>query len=585
MWPPSGSPARSAGSTFTPAPARADRGWSAAASRARRRRRARRRPSVDGEADAVERHRVADRGARAVSGARTRAARRPRPVEASTRPSSRTIPVNTRANVAGGRLGTCRLGPIAHDVRVTIRSRARGPDRVRARGRSRQRGRRRRPALERPSADGDRRVEVPDAARARAPTSVGATKSSSLSTSPARRKAPASVGPPSSSSDCTPSAASRRSSSSSGPGAARAPTRPAAARGRRRGGAAGASALDAAGLELGVVGAHRAHADRDGVGARPAARGRAGGSPRRRPSATPRHGHPPVEGDGRLVRDERPRRARPRCARPRSGRARAISSSPLGELDLDARRAQPLEPRPSVSRVRVAGGGHDARDPGRDDRVRARRRAPVVRARLERDVERRAARALAGRLERDDLGVRAALALVPALADDLAVAARRRRRRPGSGASCRGPARRARARARGSSRSASGSRRAARYARRGCRPSPKIALPATISVGARLAHGAHVLLVDAAVDLDERRRPARSSRSARDALERLGHELLARVAGMDAHAEHEVGVRASAATASSTAVSGLNATPDAEPELARERDARPGRPRTPRRGT
>ena len=46
----------------------------------------------------------------------------------------------------------------------------------------------------------------------------------------------------------------------------------------------------------------------------------------------------------------------------------------------------------------------------------------VVRARLERDVERRAARALAGRLERDDLGVRAAVPLVPALADDLAVA-------------------------------------------------------------------------------------------------------------------------------------------------------------------
>ena len=76
----------------------------------------------------------------------------------------------------------------------------------------------------------------------------------------------------------------------------------------------------------------------------------------------------------------------------------------------------------------------DARDAAAIDGVDARRRSAVMGARLERDVERRAAGALARRLERDDLGVRAARPLVPALADDLAVARRRRRRRPGSGA-------------------------------------------------------------------------------------------------------------------------------------------------------
>ena len=44
-----------------------------------------------------------------------------------------------------------------------------------------------------------------------------------------------------------------------------------------------------------------------------------------------------------------------------------------------------------------------------------------MRARLEGHVERRALRRVAGRVERHDLGVRAALPLVPALADDLAV--------------------------------------------------------------------------------------------------------------------------------------------------------------------
>ena len=57
----------------------------------------------------------------------------------------------------------------------------------------------------------------------------------------------------------------------------------------------------------------------------------------------------------------------------------------------------------------------------RKHRVDARRRAPVVRARLHRHVQRRAARTLAGGLERNHLRVRAARALVPALSDNVAV--------------------------------------------------------------------------------------------------------------------------------------------------------------------
>ena len=59
-------------------------------------------------------------------------------------------------------------------------------------------------------------------------------------------------------------------------------------------------------------------------------------------------------------------------------------------------------------------------------------------------------------------------------------------------------------------------------------------------VGAGVARGADGLAVDSAVDLhphvggQQRAQP-------RDPLERVRHERLARVAGMDRHAEHEIG--------------------------------------------
>ncbi len=76
---------------------------------------------------------------------------------------------------------------------------------------------------------------------------------------------------------------------------------------------------------------------------------------------------------------------------------------------------------PPCSGVRVELAGDDTRDAGLEERIDARRRRAVVRAGLERDVDRRAAGSLAGSLECDDLGVRAALSLVPAFADDLTV--------------------------------------------------------------------------------------------------------------------------------------------------------------------
>src|SRR5207245_8486913 len=60
--------------------------------------------------------------------------------------------------------------------------------------------------------------------------------------------------------------------------------------------------------------------------------------------------------------------------------------------------------------------------PGREHAIDARRRRPVMSTGRQRYVERRAPRPLARRLERDDLGVRPAPALVPALPYDLAVA-------------------------------------------------------------------------------------------------------------------------------------------------------------------
>ena len=115
-------------------------------------------------------------------------------------------------------------------------------------------------------------------------------------------------------------------------------------------------------------------------------------------------------------------------------RARAASSPPATSTSTPSSRRMP-SPRPDAFSARVVAGHDDAADA----RARGSRRCtaagwPVVAAGLERDVERRAAQVgVAAGGDRVDLGVRAAVLLVPALAEHVAVARRRPRRRPGWG--------------------------------------------------------------------------------------------------------------------------------------------------------
>ena len=91
------------------------------------------------------------------------------------------------------------------------------------------------------------------------------------------------------------------------------------------------------------------------------------------------------------------------------------------DQDFDARIAQQAEPSSRDARVRIFQRADDARDAGGDDRLGARRREAVMRARLQRDVKRRAARGGAGFIERASLGVRPSALLRDASSDDDAV--------------------------------------------------------------------------------------------------------------------------------------------------------------------
>src|SRR5204862_3621098 len=72
-------------------------------------------------------------------------------------------------------------------------------------------------------------------------------------------------------------------------------------------------------------------------------------------------------------------------------------------------------------RVGIASARNHPRHASRHNGVRARRGSPVVRAGLQRDVERRPPRTLPRGLERGQLRMRRPCPRVPALADDLAV--------------------------------------------------------------------------------------------------------------------------------------------------------------------
>ena len=91
------------------------------------------------------------------------------------------------------------------------------------------------------------------------------------------------------------------------------------------------------------------------------------------------------------------------------------------DVDGDVVRAQLLESFAAHERIRILDGGHDARDARRDDAFDAGAGSAAMTARLERAVQRGAARVLARFVERHDLGVRLADATVVALADNDAV--------------------------------------------------------------------------------------------------------------------------------------------------------------------
>ena len=81
----------------------------------------------------------------------------------------------------------------------------------------------------------------------------------------------------------------------------------------------------------------------------------------------------------------------------------AIEHAPL---HLDSALAQPAEALTSGARVGIDVGGDHARDAGGEHRVDARRRAAMMRARLECHVQRAASRLLPCLAQRDRLGVR-----------------------------------------------------------------------------------------------------------------------------------------------------------------------------------
>ena len=171
---------------------------------------------------------------------------------------------------------------------------------------------------------------------------------------------------------------------------------------------------DVARVEPRIVPAHRPHADRNGIRLRTQDVHEASRVVSRHPPGT-RHGHAAVERDRDLVRHERsPKRdPRPPLLDLLAATERDLA---LGELDFDSGLTESLEPA-RVLVLRLDLSSNHTSDARFDESVCTRRSGAVVRAGLERDVDGGAASSLAGCLEGHDLGVRTALALVPAFAD------------------------------------------------------------------------------------------------------------------------------------------------------------------------
>ncbi len=86
-------------------------------------------------------------------------------------------------------------------------------------------------------------------------------------------------------------------------------------------------------------------------------------------------------------------------------------------VDRDPVRAEDLHAFARDLFVRIQTADHDPRDLMLQDRFRTGRRAPIVAAGFQRDVQRRAARAFGAGFQGVAFGMQAAALLVPALAD------------------------------------------------------------------------------------------------------------------------------------------------------------------------
>ena len=154
-----------------------------------------------------------------------------------------------------------------------------------------------------------------------------------------------------------------------------------------------ARGLDVAGVKPGRIGANGAHPDSHGI---------RGGAELVHAATALLPGHPtglrdhdaPIQRDGGLVGDERapggdpcpPGLVLPTCE---------AAGLAVQELDVHPRLAQTCETLAVGLRIGVRRTYHDARDSGSGDRLHTRRRAAVVGAGFERDVERRVSRPLA----------------------------------------------------------------------------------------------------------------------------------------------------------------------------------------------
>ena len=257
-----------------------------------------------------------------------------------------------------------------------------------------------------------------------------------------------------------------------------------------------------------------------------------------------------------------------------SFRARASHESASSTSTPAAR--EPLCPARRLG-VGIRRPEHDPGDARRDDRVGARRRRPVVRARLERHVHRRATRTLARRSSATISPCRPAASVTPSPT----ISPSRTSTAPTVGF---GYARSTRARASSIARASVTPAREPGAGRRPPRSScPKIAVAATSSVAPQSWISLDVLVADAAVHLDVDRVRQRQPQPAHTVVGRL-HELLARVAGMDRHAEHEVGVAAHRRHVLRLALR-VEGDADLQPVCASGTDRRADVARRPRSGT